>query len=130
MPLQVEIVLLKQLASCLAMPIIVVDPDGDLLFFNESAESIMGRPFEEMGEMGREELLASLRVTDEQGAPIPEADRPMIVAIDQGAPTHRRFWIEGFDRQLRKVEATTIPLIAENGSLLGALGLFWELERA
>ncbi|MBW2374226.1 MAG: PAS domain-containing protein, partial [Deltaproteobacteria bacterium] len=39
----VELILLRQLASQLAMPIIVVDPRGDLLYFNEAAEAILGR---------------------------------------------------------------------------------------
>ena len=30
----IEVILMRQLASYLAMPIFVVDPDGNLLFYN------------------------------------------------------------------------------------------------
>jgi hypothetical protein len=33
-----EVVLMRQLVSCLAMPILLVDPVGTLLFYNEPAE--------------------------------------------------------------------------------------------
>ena len=34
----VEIILMRQFASYLALPIFVVDPKGDLIYFNEPAE--------------------------------------------------------------------------------------------
>ena len=37
-----EIILMRQLASYLAMPIFLVDPRGDMLFYNERAEAILG----------------------------------------------------------------------------------------
>jgi len=47
----IEVILSRHLASCLAMPIFIVDPVGNLLFYNEPAELILGRRFEETGEM-------------------------------------------------------------------------------
>ena len=35
---EIEVILMRQLASYLAMPILVVDTEGDLVFFNEAAE--------------------------------------------------------------------------------------------
>jgi PAS domain-containing protein len=52
----VEIILMRQLASYLAMPIMLFDPAGNLLFYNEPAEAILGRRFEEAGEIPLEEL--------------------------------------------------------------------------
>ena len=46
-PRNVEIILLKQLASCLAMPMFVLGPDGEMLYFNEPAESIVGARYAE-----------------------------------------------------------------------------------
>jgi hypothetical protein len=39
---EIAIVLMRQLASTLAVPILIVDRERDLLFFNESAEPILG----------------------------------------------------------------------------------------
>jgi len=52
MPQQaIEVILMRQLASYLAMPIFLVDPSGDLLFYNEPAEALLGHRYEETGEM-------------------------------------------------------------------------------
>jgi PAS domain-containing protein len=48
---EIEMILVRQLASYLAMPIFVVDPQGTLVFYNEPAELLLGRRFEETGEM-------------------------------------------------------------------------------
>ena len=123
---QVEIILLTQLASTLATPMLIVDPDGDLIFFNESAEPLGGRRFDEMGEFGRDDWPAALHMTDASGAPICEEDRPLLAALDRQHPAYRRLWTRGFDGVSHALEGTGIPLIARDGRLLGALGLYWE----
>jgi PAS domain-containing protein len=42
---------MRQAASYVAMPIFVVDPGGDLVYFNEPAEELLGLRYEEVGEM-------------------------------------------------------------------------------
>ena len=42
---------MQQLASYLAMPIFLVDPEGNLLYDNEPAERLLGRRYNETGEM-------------------------------------------------------------------------------
>ena len=37
---QVEIILMRQLASYLTLPVFVVDPEGNLLYYNASAEPL------------------------------------------------------------------------------------------
>lgn len=123
---QVEIILLKQLASCVAIPMFVVGPDGDLVFFNEPAEPLVGERFDEIGELGRDDWPDALRMTDESGGPIREDDRPVISALNRRQPVHRRIWTRGLDGARHALAGTGIPLIALDGSLLGALGMFWE----
>ncbi len=122
----VELILSKQLASCLAMPMFVLGSAGDLLFFNESAEPILGRRFDEVGVLPSEEWPGLFQTSDDTGAAIKYEDRPMIVALEQGIPAHRRFWIRGLDGESRRVAATALPLIATGNRQLGALCLFWE----
>ena len=47
----VELILMRQLASYLAVPIFLVDPEGNLLYYNEPAERLLGRRYDETGEM-------------------------------------------------------------------------------
>jgi len=125
----VEVVVLKQLASCLAMPMLVIGPEGDLLFFNESAEPVLGHRFDEIGEMSRDEWSALLRTTDDYGAPIKREERPMIAALERRVPVYNRFWLRGLDGERRKIEGTAFPLINLGGELLGVVGIFWDFKR-
>ncbi len=122
----VELILSKQLASCLAMQMFVLNSAGDLLFFNESAEPILGRRFDEVGVLLSEEWPGLFQTSDDTGAAIKYEDRPMVIALEQGVPAHRRFWIRGLDGESRRVAATALPLIATGSRHLGVLGLFWE----
>ncbi len=57
----IEVILMRQLASCLAMPITVVDPKGDLVFFNQAAYPLVGRKFDETGVIRRGEWTAKFK---------------------------------------------------------------------
>ena len=45
----IQIILMRQLAGYLSVPLFLVGPKGDLLFYNEPAEAILGRRFDETG---------------------------------------------------------------------------------
>ena len=47
----IEVILMRELAGHLATPIFVVNADGDLLFYNEPAEKLLGSRFDESGPM-------------------------------------------------------------------------------
>ena len=51
MPLSIELILMRQLASHLRIPIFLVHGRGTLLFCNEPAEALLGLRFDEAGEM-------------------------------------------------------------------------------
>jgi PAS domain-containing protein len=124
----IELILMRQLASYLAQPILVLDEKGDLLFFNESCEAIVGRRFDEVGEIRRGEWSLLFKPTEDDGTPIKREDLPLTIAIDKQQPAHRDYWIQGLDGVRRKVEGTAFPLVGQSGRCLGAVGLFWEIE--
>src|SRR5262245_32254189 len=79
----VEIILMRQLASYLAMPIMLFDPDGNLLYYNEPAEAIVGQRFEETGELSLEEWYKVFELTAENGSPFPLQARPLVIALEK-----------------------------------------------
>jgi PAS domain-containing protein len=125
----VEIILLKQLASCLAMPMFVFGPDGELLFFNESGEALIGRRYDEWQATERQAWGALLRANDASGNPLPDSERPAMIALDKREFAHRRFFLGYGNGLQREVEGTAFPLVGKSGSLLGALGMFWEFGK-
>jgi len=92
-PKEIEVILTRHLASCLAMPIFIVDIEGNLIFYNEPAESILGRRFEETGEVSYVEWTTAFSPADEYGQPIPDVELPLVIALEQKHPAQRSFWI-------------------------------------
>ena len=113
MPRDVELVLLKQLSSCLAIPMFVVGADGDLLFYNEPAEPLVGQRFEESGELTLDEWGELLETTDESGRLLDTVERPIMGALQRQQPVHAHMFLRGMDGQRREVEGTAFPLIGE-----------------
>jgi len=126
---EIELILARQLASYLDVPILIVDPAGDLLFFNESAEPIVGRRFEETGVIRRGEWSRIFQPTDDDGTPVPREQQPLFIATEHRRPAYRRSWIRGLDGVNRQIEGIAIPLRGLGGRFLGAIGVFWEVER-
>ena len=126
--MDIELILMRQLASCLAMPVFLVDPNGNLVYYNEPAEKILGRRFEQSGPMQVQELAALFRTFDESGNPMASADLPLAIALREHKPAHKRFWIRGLDGRKRQIEVTAIPIIGQQNQLAGAAAIFWEIK--
>jgi len=124
--LPIELILVRQLASGLAVPVFVVDSDGDLLFINESAERLLGVRFDELGEMPFAEWTTAFAPRDAAGQPIDPASLPLPIAIRERRPTHGPLEIVGQDGVSRAIEVTAIPLEGVHGELLGGVAMFWE----
>jgi len=125
----VELILLRQWASYLAMPIWIMDSNGTLLFYNEPAEPILGRRFDEAGEMQLEELSSIFEATTEEGDPIPSDELPIGIALTQHRPAHRRLRIRSLDdHRWHTIEATAFPVEGRGGRHLGGVAIFWEAK--
>jgi PAS domain-containing protein len=124
----VEIILMRQLASYLAMPIMLFDPDGNLLFYNEPAEAIIGRRFDETGEIPLAEWYAMIEPTAEDGSPLPLETRPLVIALHTREAAHRAFWLRMPDGSRRRVESTAFPLEGQGGRNLGAVAILMGLR--
>jgi PAS domain-containing protein len=124
----IQIILMRQLAGYLNVPLFLVDPNGDLLFYNEPAEAILGRRFDETGAMTAEEWSSAFTPEDYEGRTISPADVPLMIAITKRRPAYRRFFIRGLDGIRRHVEVAAIPIAGLGGEFLGAAALFWEVS--
>jgi PAS domain-containing protein len=125
----IELILTRQLASSLAMPIFLVDADGTLVYYNESAEHILGRRFDETGEMSADEWATAFSPTDETGRPLRPDEVPLTIAHIERRPVHVELWIRGLDNVARQIGATALPLIGAGGRYVGSLAIFWETNK-
>ena len=122
----VELILTRQLASCLSVPIVLFGPAGDVLFYNEPAEALLGLRFQETGPLKVADAERRIQLTDERGEPIGRGERPSGIALGQRRPSHARMWLMAADGRRRELEVTAFPLLGQNGGLLGAAVMFWE----
>ena len=122
----IEVILTRQLASYLAMPIFIVDEGGVLVYYNEPAEKVLGLRFEDTGEMPQERWGNLFAQKDDDGKPIPAGALPLAQALRDRRPAHGTFWIRGLDGQPRRIAVTAFPLIGQSNRNLGAMAVFWE----
>lgn len=122
----IRIILARQFASSLAMPILIVDTEGTLIFYSEPAETILGQRFEETGEMPADEWSTLFAVADEERKPMAQNERPLMMALSERKPYSRTIWMRCGQGQWRHVNITAFPLIGEGGQFLGAMMIFWE----
>ena len=122
----IEIILLRQWASHMATPIWIAGTRGELLYYNEPAEGLLGRRFDEAGEMRLRDLPKIFETTTPEGKPLSEADLPLGKALRERQPAHLRVRITALDGKTRLLDITAVPLLVQGGAYLGAMAMFWE----
>lgn len=120
---EVELILVRQLASYLMLPVFVVDLKGTLIYFNEPAEPLLGVRDDETADLLLDEWIAALAPTDESGTVLLSSELPLVQALNDQRPRSGRIWSGG-----RALDVTAFPLAGQAGRDLGAVGLFWSEE--
>jgi PAS domain S-box-containing protein len=124
----IEIILLRQWASYLAVPIWIVDTQGNLVYCNEPAESLSGVRFDGAGDVPVETHAARFDVTDSDGRPMMSEDLPIALALAKQTPAHRAMRIRDMVGNWRSIEVSSFPILGVGGRQLGAVALFWEVD--
>jgi PAS domain-containing protein len=120
------LILAREFASTLAMPMFVADAEGNLVFYNEPAEEILGKSYAEMGEISAEEWTKLFNPQDLGGQPLAFTERPTGIALTERRPAHAQMQITAFDEQVREISVTALPLFAHEDEFVGVLAVFWE----
>ena len=123
---EIEIILNRQLADCLSIPVFITDTIGNLLFYNEPAEEILGRRYEDTGEMPVEIWSTIFKPIDVDGKVMSPEDLPLVKTLKNCLPYHKTFRIESLKGKVEKISLTSYPIIGRTGKLLGAVAIFWE----
>jgi PAS domain-containing protein len=117
---------MRLLASYVATPVLLVNTEGTLLFFNEPAEAFLGMRFEESGELPVSVWSNVFAATDCAGVPVTTEELPLMLALSGSRPAQRSLTIRGMDGKQRHLEVLAFPLIGLQDRRLGAVGLMWE----
>ncbi len=127
-PKSLPLILARELASHLATPMFLLDAGGMLVFYNDAAAMLLGKPFAELGEIPSGEFGDSLNLATPDGQPIRRRDSPAGVAYLERRPAHETMMATAYNGLRRLYEATAYPLIGEAGEMHGVVAVFWEGE--
>ena len=119
----------RNLITDLAMPALLTDDEGGLLFYNEAAGALLGRRFEEIGPMNRDQWAHEYGPFDDEGRAIAADSLPFGQALRNGRPAQGTFRVRLGERGLREVEVSALPLVALD-RYEGSLIVFWPIEAA
>jgi PAS domain-containing protein len=125
---EIEVILNRQLADCMSIPVFITDTVGNLIFYNEPAEIILGIRFEDSGEMPVERWSTMFFPLDLQGNPMAPEELPLVMTLKECSPHNKTFRIKSLDNQSRKISATSYPILTRAGKFVGAVAIFWELK--
>ena len=126
-PKSLPLILARELAANLATPMFLMDPGGMLVFYNDAAAMLLGKPFAELGEIPSGEFGAVLEVSTPEGERIRRSETPSGIAYYKHRPAHQTVMATAFNGVRRKYEATAYPLLGETGEMHGVVAVFWEV---
>lgn len=126
----IELILLRQWAGYLALPVWLMDDLGNLLYYNEPAEALLGVRFEEAGEIHAEQLAERFHTSALDGTPYPNEGLPVVVALQQRVPNHAVLRVQAFDGVWRQLAITAFPVEGQGSRHLGAVAMFWEMPES
>jgi diguanylate cyclase (GGDEF)-like protein/PAS domain S-box-containing protein len=102
--------------------VVFVDAVARITLWNRGAERLTGMAGTSVrGHLWQPELL---RLADEKGLPVHENDCPVLTALRSGVQSLRRLTIEGRAGRQVAVDAHTIPVAGDGGTMTGVILLF------
>ncbi len=118
----IELILAKQLASSLAVPIILYDRDGTVAFFNERAENLLGARLDQADALSTQDVRDAFKVAPIEGF----EPKPVELAMREGRASHGSYRVRALDGVVRDLDGTAVPLIGQSGENMGTIVFFWE----
>ncbi len=120
-----ELILARNFLTSVTTPAVLVDGEGTLLFYNEAAAALLGRSFEEAGQMRADEWIRAFAPVDEEGEPLELDGINLAGALKSDRPAHSEIRIRTASDGYRALEAAALPIVAAQGKASGAIIMFW-----
>lgn len=124
----IELILLRQLASRLPLPVAIVNAEGLLVYANAASERLLGIDFASLGEIPVGQFGELLRPRRPDGSPLPAEELTIVVALHERRPQQGRVILHDQKGEPHHVVTNAVPLDGQGGTLLGSMSIFWEVE--
>jgi PAS domain-containing protein len=123
-----ELILARNLLTSVTTPAFLVAKDGTLLFYNEGAGALIGRPFEDTGQLDLEEWTRRFGPFDEEDNPLSFEDLPLTRALREGRPAHDEFSVRSADGVMHRIAASAMPIVGAASGASGVMVIFWPVD--
>ena len=122
------LILARSFASNLATAVFLFDAEGTVVYYNEAAEHLTGRPFIEGAGTTAEEWMGRGQPLDEEGREMPIESLPLGTTILKREPAHGVTMFRTADGDYHRFENVTFPLFAHTEDFVGVVAIVWPLE--
>jgi len=122
----IELILLRQLASRLPLPVALVDAEGALVYSNPASERLLGWDAAALEDYPTSRFDELLDPREADGTPMKVQDMPIVVALHERRPQQARMILHDASGRPHTIVTTALPLDGQGGTLLGSMSIFWE----
>jgi PAS domain-containing protein len=122
------LILARSLASQLATAVFLLDAEGTIIYYNEAAERLTGRPFIEGAGNTVEEWMGRGQPLDEDGREVPMESLPLGTTILKREPAHGVTMFRTAEGEYHRLENVTFPLFAHTEDFVGVMAIAWPLD--
>lgn len=123
-----ELILARNLLTSVTTPAFLVARDGTLLFYNEGAGALIGRPFEDTGQLELSEWTRRFGPFDDDDEPVAFGEMPLTQALREGRPAHDEFLVRSADGVKHRIAASAMPIVGAASGASGAMVIFWPVD--
>lgn len=123
-----ELILARNLLSSVSTAAFLISAEGVILFYNQAAGALLGRPFEETGALPAEEWTQTWGPLDENDQPIPYEKQPLTLALARSRAAHLPGRIRSLDGTVHAIETSALAIVGDSG-FQGAMVFFWKTDQ-
>ena len=122
------LILARAFAAQLATAVFLLDPEGTIIYYNEAAEELTGRPYIEGAGLTIDEWMTRTRPRDAGGVDVGVQDLPLGTTMLKQEPAHGIVVFRTADGVDRRVETASFPLFAHTEDFVGSFSVVWPIE--
>ena len=123
------LILARAFAAQIATAVFLLDEEGTIIYYNEAAERLTGRPFIEGAGMTAGEWMAASHPRDDAGELIAFENLPLGITMLKREPAHGVVTFTSQDGAPLRIENATFPLFAHTEDYVGTFAIVWPLDR-
>jgi len=125
---KLPLILAREFAANVAVPIFLVDADNTLVYYNDAAQVAFGGPFGQTGELRHGEWGTRFNPTRADGSAYDRNELALVIALEERRPAHGVHQVSDPQGHRRMVEFSALPLFAAQDDFCGVLVAFWEAK--